>query len=164
MRLPRNAVLLIVLLAFVDLAQAQSAQEAIRAFSKLEARLEVGITYREYVAALGEVNFEIKSFADSNDAKMLPQIYEALELALSRHRIAQMMWGKTFGRYPIETLPNNSDVAKLLLSDYPEAARSVEDGGAMIAGKFDVMKILPLIWGRASQDVAVARKIFGSLQ
>lgn len=164
MRAPLNSLLLIVLVFFVESAHAQSAQEAIRAFLRLDARLEVGISYRDYVAELGELNFELKSFADSNDAARLPEIYDALNLALIYHLRAQRLWEGTFGRRGTKTLRLKSDYGKLLLSLYPDAALSVEDGGATIDGEIHMMKLLPFVWGQASQKIAEAKKILSSLE
>lgn len=164
MRAPLNSLLLIILVFFVESAHAQSAQAAIRAFIRLDARLEVGISYRDYVTELGELNFELKSFADSKDAARYPEIYTALYFALRYHLRAQEWWEGTFRSSGIKTVPPGSDLGKLVLADYPDAALSVEDGGATIGGEIDVMKLLPFMWRQASRKIAEARKILRSME
>jgi hypothetical protein len=54
---------------FSTTAFAQSAKEIITAFEKLESKIEVGISYNDYSSALGDVNFKIKMFLKSPEAK-----------------------------------------------------------------------------------------------
>jgi hypothetical protein len=54
---------------FSATAFAESAKEAIRALRKLEAKIEVGISYADYLTALGDANFEAKMFLESPEAK-----------------------------------------------------------------------------------------------
>lgn len=53
-------------LVFTVRAHAQSAPDVLKAFRKLEADTEAGVTNSEYARALAEVNAELKSFADRN--------------------------------------------------------------------------------------------------
>jgi len=68
----RNFIFAIVVSSFTFFsatAFAQSAKEIINAFEKLESRIEVGISYNDYTSALGDVNFKVKMFLKSPEAK-----------------------------------------------------------------------------------------------
>lgn len=54
---------------FSATAFAESTKEAIRALKKLEAKIEVGISYNDYSSALGGANFEVRMFLESPEAK-----------------------------------------------------------------------------------------------
>jgi ribosomal protein L37E len=47
----------------------EAGKAAIAALKRLEARTEVGISYKDYVVALGEANFPVKQYLESEYAK-----------------------------------------------------------------------------------------------
>jgi hypothetical protein len=57
------------LVGLSSICYAQSAKEAVRALPKLQARVEAGISYRDYSPALGDALFEVKLFLQSPGAK-----------------------------------------------------------------------------------------------
>src|SRR5947208_1285247 len=67
-------------LVFTIPAEAQSASDVLKAFRKLQADTEAGVTNSEYGRALAEVNAELKSFGDRNPGKP-PAGIEALRSA-----------------------------------------------------------------------------------
>lgn len=150
---------LFVLLCLTLNAHGQSAKDAVKAFSKLDARIETGVSYRDYVAELGDVNFELKSFADTPEAKKRPEILALLMRAMALHVEAKELWAITFGRHGIKTLTTvPGGLGSSLLSEYPDAAKDAGNGGAMISGQIYVEFLLPFIWRDASGNVARARK------
>ena len=52
-----------------NICYAQSAKDAVRALQKFQARIEVGISYRDYAPALGDVKFEVNQFLRSPEAQ-----------------------------------------------------------------------------------------------
>ena len=62
-----------------SIAFGQSAKDAIRALKKLEARVEAGISYKDYAPALGDAKFEVNLFLESPEAKEMPRLSEAVK-------------------------------------------------------------------------------------
>jgi hypothetical protein len=147
-------------LATVGDATAQTARDAVRAFAKLDARTETGVSYRDYVAALGDLNFELQSFAESAESRKYPEVQKALDLAMLRHLEAKELWGLTFGRSGSKSLTATSEIARAFLARYPDAARPLKDGGAMLSGgNVSIEFLIPFIWQDASRNVAKAKQL-----
>jgi hypothetical protein len=72
----------------------QSAKEAIRALKKLEARVQVGISYRDYAPALGDAQFEVNLFLESPEAKSKSELSQSIKKAMELYLQANTIWGE----------------------------------------------------------------------
>lgn len=70
----------------------QQAHDAILALEKLEAKVEAGIAYRDYSAALGDTSFLVKQFLDGNNAKTVPRFSNSLRNGMRWYQAAQEVW------------------------------------------------------------------------
>ncbi len=155
--------LVLLCFAVIGNASAQTAKNAVRAFAKLDARTETGISYRDYVSTLGDVNFELKSFTESSEARKYPEVQKALNHAMLCHLEAKELWGLKFGRYGSQSLPPTSEIAKSLLARYPEAARPLADGGAiLVTGNVSIEFLIQHIWKDASRSVENAKRLLSA--
>ncbi len=90
--------IMLVLLAMVMLfgmphfIQAQSAKDAVRALQKLQARVEVGVIYRDYLPALGDAKFEVNLFLKSPEAKNKIELADAISTAMEYYETAGEIW------------------------------------------------------------------------
>jgi hypothetical protein len=71
---------------------AQSAKEAYEALSKIESKIEVGVSYQPYKDALGDAHHAVKKFLDSPDAKKVPQFTESIRKADMHFLTVAEMW------------------------------------------------------------------------
>jgi len=85
-----------------------------RALDHVDASMETGINYRDYSAALGDLNIELRSFAGSSDAQKYPQVKKELETAMLRHREASGLWNLMFGRYGTKSLTPTAPIRQSL--------------------------------------------------
>lgn len=140
-----------------SLANAQSAHDTITAFSKLDAKIEIGMNFRDYSTAVGDLNFSYKEFADGRDAEKFPTVKAKLGAALTRYVEANMIWGSNIGS---DEALYHKDLVASITSRYPEAAESEHSGGATIVtgGGLRVRKLLPIYWRKASSEVMDAKK------
>jgi hypothetical protein len=74
----------------------QAARNALNAVKRLEAKTEIGITYVEYVKAVGEAWGEVKIFIDSADAKRFPEYSLLLRMAIADYKSALNVWQSKF--------------------------------------------------------------------
>jgi hypothetical protein len=79
-----------------NICYAQSAKEAIRALQKLQTRVEVGISYRDYAPALGDTKFEVNLFLKSPEAKDKKELALKIERCLTDHQLASSVWNLYF--------------------------------------------------------------------
>lgn len=84
---------IILIFWFAGIAHAQSAKEAIEALKKLESRVQVGISYKDYGPALGETHYKVKMFLESPDSKKNPMLTKSIGKALQHYKFANDIWG-----------------------------------------------------------------------
>ncbi len=92
MRNEMVAILCVLILVFGNVCFAQSARDAVRALQKLQAKIDVGMTYLDYVSALGDTWFEVKSFLDSSEAKIKPALTLEISQSMDNYRLAKEYW------------------------------------------------------------------------
>ncbi len=92
MRNEMVAILFVLILVFGNVCFAQSARDAVSALQKLQAKIDVGMTYLDYVSALGDTWFEVKSFLDSSEAKIKPALTLEISQSMDNYRLAKEYW------------------------------------------------------------------------
>lgn len=137
-------------------AHAQSVRDVVRAFSKLQARIEVSVGYDDYTAALGDVNFQFKEFAEGPEAARYAEVKANLAAALSRYVEAAILWQTAISSgsgaiYPVAAI-------KIVTARFPQTAKREEDGGATIgSGGLRASLVLPLYWRDAAINIRAAK-------
>lgn len=142
-------------LVFSSSCAGQSADDVMRAFKRLEAHIETGISYRDYGPAVGDVNFELKMFRESPEGQANSELVKALSRALLRYVEAEILWGmKVDGT---ASLFATSDFGKDFVAKYPDAAKRTDAGGAALPdGSLSVQRMMGFIWRDAAAEVARA--------
>lgn len=92
------AILIFILFLTPSITFGQSAKDAIMALKKLEARVEIGISYKDYGPALGETKFPVNLFLESSEAKEKPELAIHIENAIQYFEIANFIWEYKFPR------------------------------------------------------------------
>lgn len=164
-------------------AYAQSAKEAVMALKRLEARVQAGISYRDYGPALGEAKFPVNMYIESLDAKKTTELSGLIEKTMFHYEQAAFVWKEKI-KGPYRYLDYNSvdpkykelykasvieqNFFRQLVEEYPEANKFIKDGGALDTDASDKGKdinnlkygrvlnlnyLFPMIWKRASQDL-----------
>ena len=161
---------------------AQSAKEAIMALKKMEARVQSGISYRDYSPALGETKFSVNVYLEDPEANKNPEITSLIKRVMVHYEQAGFVFKESLSG-PYRYLDHTSSVLskesqlreiseqqiyKGLIEQYPEANMFIEDGGALDRDKSDKGKdinnlkygrildlnhLLPMIFKRASDDL-----------
>lgn len=151
--------LLVLLVLASSVANAQSTtKDVLRAFGKLESKVETGVNLRDYGDALADANFEYKEYMSSPDAKLHPAIADSLGKAISCYMLANAYWDAS--------LSGNSTMGRpdAFLARYP-AADADWDHGGIIYGKYDgrplyhYTHMLPFLWRDASANIDSARQM-----
>jgi hypothetical protein len=132
------------------------------ALKKLDARSETGIAYHDYSLALGDTNFPVKLFLESEGAKAHPAFAASLKDSMKWYAAAANVWerqdelGVDYGfcnPYAlISEHPNVEDTyflgrdAKLLCAEYPELVRPETEYGkdrpaiTFVVARWDALK------------------------
>ena len=130
---------------YAGLANAGTEKDAITALKKLEARIEAGMSYRDYSPALGEAKFAVNMFLESADAKKNADLTSLIKGIMTHYERFGFAFGERLnGAYIyIDRKPRFSSkelldealreqqLYKELLEQYPEAKKPVEEGGAI---------------------------------
>jgi hypothetical protein len=147
------------LLALPEGAFAQSAKEAVMALKKLEARVQAGISYRDYGPALGEAKFPINLFMESADAKNHPELTEAFNKTMKHYEYAGSLWNLKVSNIPIPFFVVESDIGKEVKNKYPQAPSKMPGHSKFDKETYYVSELLPFIWAEASNELKQASSL-----
>jgi hypothetical protein len=102
------------------------AKGALNALKRLQSRTEVGITSRDYSVALGETNFAVKQFLDTDVSKDSADFDSSIREALKWYSAASEVWSaETQNPYAHPTSSTCRDAMNSLCQDHPELVVTV---------------------------------------
>ncbi len=156
--------------------------EAVKSLKQLQARVEVGISYKDYIVALGDVKFAVDNFLASLDAKDKPALSSVIRNSLQCHIDARTLWqlkiegtefNKAFRGIGISSPSDDflrtggrhvDDIWKCLVKNHPEFAplstagepRLDYGGNRYYAVKID--DLIGLLWKKASALTPVVER------
>ena len=105
------------------------AQDAVANLKKLDAKVEIGISYTDYLAEVGSVNYMVSTVIDRDGTAISPAAATALKGALRWHRAAATIWSEQLkaavpvGFCSATTLAGFAATA--LCKSYPELITSI---------------------------------------
>lgn len=145
----------------------EAAREALRALKKLEARVQVGISYRDYGPALGDAQFEVNQFLESPEAKEKSELAESIASVLGHYQFANVVWrhkvSSGWGFFIFYENKNKDSpdriLGELVLKTYPkaiEAKTTTSDKGQNV---LNTDRVISIIWGKASTELKKATSL-----
>lgn len=122
-----------------------TAIEAINALKKLQARVEVGISYRDYSPALGEVKYAVDMFLTSQSAKDFPALVIEINKAFANFTMAGLIWDEKFKGDGIQDLlKSNHPIVAEILKLNPDLDKPAANGGIFYDDIVAIGKLIPL--------------------
>jgi|YelNatPaOPRAMG01_1025707.scaffolds.fasta_scaffold76262_2 hypothetical protein len=181
---------IIMMFWFAGIANAQSAKEAIEALKKLESRVQVGISYKDYGPALGETHYKVKNYLDSPESKKNSKLRNSIEKALNHYIYANDIWKYKFAGkvsdiiyreepplpHQYQYSPNSAtndlirkgderrkEAAKRFVDQIMKDYRKVKLTSYGGGGTFiSISDALSVIWNEASDEIKIASKLLTS--
>lgn len=151
--------LIAAILLFVSIAaNAQTERDVVDAFDKLAARVEVGVNFRDFSAALGEVNYQLKR---ARDAKPTPKL-SVLQDAFSNLVVMRDLWQyETNDNSFTATIDRSSPPGRDMLTRYPEADKPIAEGGALMPNPqaIEVRALRAIAWRKAASLIDKAKAV-----
>ena len=77
-----------------NLESDHKAQEALTALEKVEAKAETGTSRAMYADVLGDANFAVKQFLESDKANSVPEFSNALRNSIRWYKAASEVWDR----------------------------------------------------------------------
>jgi hypothetical protein len=145
------------------LTHAQSAKDALMALKKLEARCQGGISYNDYVNALGEAKFHLYLYYKSPDAEKYPDLSDSFEKAILHYEFAGMVWRQKMSKKYGEFIDMDSELGKSITRSYPNAKKVMNAGSGIYSGEYAIDLLLPLIWAEASKELEITTNLYAKL-
>jgi len=146
---------------FPHTVRGQSSKDSYRALKKLEAKIQAGISYKEYGPALGDAKLEVNLFSESPEAKEKSRLNEIFNKSMSHYEEAGMVWRYQFAasRLPSCMVPseqggNDSPLIQQILRSYPMARSKVDS-----MGRLSYSDAIKAIWQEASEELKKASKL-----
>ena len=139
-----------------ELAKAEAAaRDALKSIRRLQAKVQTGISYRDYSPALADAKLEVSMFVESSSGKKFPEFASLLSRAIGHYDVANNLWKIKFvERYAWLT---DKEVTRSLMAIYPEIAASKQE-----RVNLHIEETVMRIWGAASKDIDQATKLLGS--
>lgn len=168
---------LLILLFIVPASYAQSAREAVKALKRVEARVDMGISYNEYLLAVADARVEVQMYLESQEARQKVELTNLIKKILDHYETAREVWrnkvsrtqdiGTVFGHLICLNDDPEGALGRRLLKRYPKADRPVDHGGALTNSdhKKDrcqevlVDNLIHIIWQEASGDLLKATRM-----
>lgn len=169
--------LLLSLFFIATAADAQSARDAIKALKRIEARVDMGINYNEYVLAVADARVEVEMYLESSEARQKQALTNSIKKILEHYETAREVWkmkvsktediGTVFGHLICLKDDPEGVFGRRLLKQYPQAEKPVDHGGAMATRAYKkgacdeilVDNLIHIIWLEASRDLHQATKM-----
>jgi hypothetical protein len=155
----------LVIMALPTIAIAQSAKEAFLALKKMEARIQAGISVRDYSGALGETKFPVNLYLEGSEANENRELSVLIGKVMKHYEnIGVIREGIIPGPYrPLKMKPEFNT----FLEQYPEANKFKGVGGALDGDGSDkvgpVLRLdylLPIIEKKWSEDLKKLSSMF----
>ena len=168
---------LLLSLFMVPVASAQSARDAVKSLKRIEARVDMGINYNEYVLAVADARVEVQMYLESHEAQQKAALTAAIKKILEHYETAREVWkmkvsktqdiGTVFGHLICLKDDPEGAFGRRLLKQYPQADKPVDHGGALTTRAFKkdgcdevlVDNLIHIIWQEASKDLQQATKM-----
>lgn len=155
-------IVLVIALTFTTItAFAQSAKEAIMALKKLQARIQSGISYRDYSSALGEAKFPVNLFQESKEAPRNIKLTESIARTMKHYEQAGAYWNYKFSIWEYGI---GKDDEQEIIAIYPDADKDSMNEGARISGCVYIERLLPVVWRAASKELAIASNLYSQTE
>lgn len=146
---------------------AQTAEEAYKELRKVQARIQVGVSYRDYPSILAPAKYAVNMYLKSKEAEKAPKLTSAINLTMTYYEFAYTIWGFKFPKTRYSGVQHfifkGSPEWKILEDSFPEAIKPIEDGGIVtkmnkknIFGEDEAIFIsdaLNFIWNKASKKL-----------
>lgn len=144
-------------------AHAQPAKDAIMALKKLEARVQAGISYREYGPALGEAKFPVNIFSESDDAKKYPELLDSVNKTMKHYEYAGKAWPIKFSKYSRGLVDADSQVGMEIKALYPQAEvpSILKEKGR---NQYFVDSLVKMMWQAASDELKNATRLYKEIE
>ena len=105
---------------------------ALEAMKKLQARIEIGLSYAEYRAKLGETWADVKPFVESGDSMQFPSFRTCILAAFHEFEAALKLWTMRID-YP--TLIRPQDYEADLQASWKLAGQKLEEATSIAEGR-----------------------------
>ena len=153
---------LLILLISIQQGYCQTANDAYLALKKMEAKTQVGVSYRDYTPALAETKFEVERLFESKSANKSPELNEHLGNALTLYIHAKDIFDLKMNG---EKVFVDDIKGELVRKIYPKAVShpwELEESLKKIAKEsglpyerkvYNLSEVLSGLWGDASKEI-----------
>lgn len=135
--------------------------EAVNALKKLQAKTQVGITYKDYSPALAEAKYALNLFIESSQAKDFPELAETLSSAFETFAMAGEVWSAKFSGSSVSSFGRKSD-HPAVFAKFPEIDQIVSKGGTGViieekdGGPFLIDGLVSFLFSKGNQEIQKA--------
>lgn len=138
---------------------ADSAKGAVMALKKLQAKCQSGVSYREYVNALGEAKFPVNLFIESSEAPKFPELTASINKAMKHYEYASTLWNTKMSSKFGDLIKVDSEKGREIKELYPKAQPSKVNKDE----HYYVDSLLTVIWNEATEELDETTKLYAAI-
>lgn len=148
--------IIIILMGLSGVAFGQSAKDAYKALKKVEARVEAGVSYKDYPPVIADAKSEVNMFLEGKEAKKNSQLAEHIKKAMDYYMTAGNIWSIKFALSSgtLDTPGTDNEYGRAVKRLYPKAKSELAPSGE--GQVYRISNVLSQIWGDASKELKIA--------
>lgn len=148
----------VITLAISNWVYGESARDAIKSLKKLEAKCQIGISYKAYFEVLGDVQFDINMFLESPEAGKYPELSDSIFVVMEHYKFAGTFLEYFFGKKAVIYHRGiDKDIGMDIIYKYPKSLNALVHTNNDFG--LDPFKTVRIIWEEASQELKIATKL-----
>lgn len=141
-------------------AFAQTANGAVMGLKKLEAKCQIGISYRDYSSALADAKFPVNIYTENSEAMSHPALTKSINSAIHHYEFANSLWNAKFSADRRDLYLSSGFISAeshwgtLIKEQYPQIS--------LVKNYYGLDMVLPIIWSEASKEIDFATKLYSA--
>lgn len=139
---------------------AETDMDALKALRKLDAKLEAGISLRDFSLALSDAIFEVNLFLDSPEAVKKKEFAELIKKITGHYKSFKSIAKEELdGPYRTEDNPSATYLFNIA-EKYPDAQKNTSNRGAMeTSGALNLTYLKRIVGNQAHEDIKLATEM-----
>ncbi len=154
---------LIIFLGLPGMAVAQTGKEALKSLKKVEAKIEVGVSYQGYPEVLSDAKDGVDLFLQSSEAKKSSKFTYHIVTAMDYYMTAEEIWDIKYNckdDFVMEIIEINSTCGRQIKKLYHNARAEILPGH--LGPAYVISNVLRNIFSDASKELKKASELLNS--
>lgn len=154
-------ILCFIILLIPIFAYADNTKDAVMALKKMEARVQSGISYRDYGNALADAKFPVNLFMESIEVKKNPGLTDSISKVMKHYEFAGDLWNAKI-KAPLDDMLHKGLIwdKKAMAKEIKDLYPNVPPPSGLLVKYYSVDLVLSVIWAEASKELENTTRLY----